>query len=132
MFVLLVFCMILTISVDASQLQLRVVEIDSVVEFSSGTSTEICTIKEFDGCSFDVPDEGSVFLRVMGPNGHQFETWVSALRGSNAVLFIHLSNSRHHFIMDNSPKIGDLIHSRLLSGLIIPQTSGKRRKSVSF
>ena len=122
----------MTIPVEASKLQIRVVELESVVELRIGTSTKTCIIEEADGCFFDVSQEDSVSLRVVGPNGHEFETLVSALRGSNASLFLHLSNSRHHFIIDNSVKVGDLVNSRLLSGFIIPQTSGKRRKRVSF
>lgn len=132
MFILIVFCLILTISIEASNLQTRVVELESVVELRMGTLTKTCVIKEANGCFFDVSAEDAVFLRVLGPNGHEFETWISALKGSNASLFIHLLNGRHHFIRDNSVKIGDLVNSRLLSGFIIPQTSGKRRKKVSF
>ena len=122
----------LTNPVDASQLQIRVVELDSVVELRIGTSTKTCIIEEADGCFFDVSQEESVSLRVVGSNGDEFETLLSGLRGSNALLFLHLLNSRHHFIIDNSVKVGDLVNSRLLSGFIIPQTSGKRRKMVSF
>ena len=132
MLFLIIFCLVLTIPVDASQLQIRVVELNSVVELRIGKSTQTCIIEEADGCFFDVSKEESVSLRVVGSNGDEFETSISGLKGSNALLFLHLLNSRHHFIIDNSVKVGDLVNSRLLSGFIIPQTSGKRRKRVSF
>ena len=132
MFVLLLFCIILTVSVDASKLNLRVVEIDSRVEFIIGNSIEICTIDGVHECSFELPKKRSAFLRVISPNGHQFETWISSLRGSSATLFIHLLRNRHHFITDNSVKVGDVINTRSLSGSVIPQTTGKRRMKVLF
>lgn len=131
MFVLLLFCIILTVSVDASKLNLRVVEIDSRIEFRVGNSIEICTIDGFHECSFELPKKELAFLRVVSPNGHQFETWIS-LRGSSATLFLHLLHNRHHFITDTSVKVGDVINPRSLSGSIIPQTTGKRRMKVSF
>ncbi len=122
----------MTISSDAYELKVRVVEMESLVSFSSGSSVEKCFVKKAEGCTFNVPEKAPVHLKISGPNGIGFQTLVSILEPSNATLFVHLTAKQHYFVLDSQAKVGDLLNTRLLSGMIIPQSSGKLREKVYF
>ena len=132
MFILVPLCLILTISYNASELQVRVVELESVIKFNSGTSVETCAVKQTQGCRFNLVEQVPVHLEISGPNGFGFKTWVRLIEGSSATLFVHLSAKRHHLLSFSEPRVGDLINSRLLSGMVIPQVSGQLRQRVHF
>ena len=132
MFILVPLCLMLTISCKASELQVRVVELESVIKFNSGSSIKTCTVKQAEGCTFNVVEQVPFHLEISAPNGFGFKTWVRLIEGSRATLFVHLSGQRHHFLALSEPRVGDLINNRLLSGMVIPQLSGKLRQRVYF
>ena len=132
MFILVPLCLILTISCNASELQVRVVELESVIKLSSGSSIETCAVKQTQGCTFNVLEKVPVHLEISGPNGFGFKTSARLIEGTSATLFVHLSAKRHHFLSLSEPRVGDLINSRLLSGVVIPQVSGQLRQRVHF
>ena len=132
MFARVCLFLLLSVEVFALEILVKVVELDSVVRMSSGDYSETCTIKDSGGCTFKVPERNLISVEVSGPFGNGFSSDLLLKHDSSVEMYVHLKRQSHYLVFDKKPAVGDVINSRLLSGLIIPQSTGKRRERVMF
>lgn len=116
----------------AFELNVRVVEMGSIINFVENHSVSSCEITSTDGCRFEYSGQARAELKVETPQKYAFEAVIQLPNGCDATLFVHVKRQREYLQCDYEVDVGDVIRSRSLTGYVIPQTAGIRRSRVSF